>query len=191
VRTRLLVPFALLVALPLVACGGSSKSSTPTTPPSASGPTTTAHVAEPVRTTPSKSAKMICEKEGWTEIYEQATGVKTIAPFKPTWVDHVYSCDYVYPGGAKFTLAVKELSNADETTAYFNSLATKLHKTKDVVIGQGAFQTADGSVVVRKDFKVLLVDVTKLPANFGVPSAPRSDVAQNVAATIMSCWTGA
>ena len=80
----------------------------------------------------------------------------------------------------------------DETTAYFDSLATKLHKTnKNIEIGQGAFQVADGSVVVRKDFKVLLVDITKLPANFGVPPASRGDVAINVAETIMSCWTGA
>ena len=47
----------------------------------------------------------------------------------------------------------------------------------------------DGSVVVRKDYKVLLVDITKLPAKFGVPSATRGDVAINVAETIMWCWT--
>jgi hypothetical protein len=187
----LLLPFALLVVVPLAACGGSSKpSSSATTPSTAAASGTTAHVAEPVSANPSKSAKMICEDEAETDIYEQATGVKTVAAFKPTWVDHVYSCDYVYPDGAKFTLSVKELANAEETTAYFDSLATKLHKTKDVVIGQGAFEAENGSVVVRKDFKVLTVDVSKLPANFGVPSATRGDVAQNVAATIMSCWTG-
>ena len=76
---------------------------------------------------------MICEKEAADEIYQSATGVKTIAPFKPTWNDHVYSCDYVYPGGAKMTLSVKEVSSPDETTAYFNSLATKLHKTRTIV----------------------------------------------------------
>ncbi len=134
---------------------------------------------------------MICETEAQTEIYQSATGVKPIAPFKPTWVDHVYSCKYVYPAGAVMTLAVKEVSNVDETTAYFNSLATKLHKIRDIQVGQGGFQVKDGSVVVRKDFKVLLVDVTKLPAQFGVPSAARGDVAINVAETIMSCWTGA
>ena len=72
--------------------------------------------------------------------YEQATGVKTIAPFHPTWIDHVYSCDYVYPGGAKMTLSVKEVSNTAETTAYFDSLATKLHKTKPIEgLGQGDY----------------------------------------------------
>ncbi len=134
---------------------------------------------------------MVCEPEAATEIYDSATGVKTIAPLAPTWVDHVYSCTYHYPAGAAMTLSVKEVSNADETTAYFNSLATKLHKTRTLVISQGAFQVQDGSVVVRKDYKVLLVDITKLPASFGVPPASRGDVAINVAETIMSCWSGA
>ncbi len=49
----------------------------------------------------------------------------------------------------------------------------------------------DGSVVVRKDYKVLLIDVTKLPPQFGVPPASRGDVAINVAETIMGCWSGA
>jgi hypothetical protein len=176
---------AASMAFVLAACGGSSKpSSNPTT-------SSTGHVANVASNVPSVSAKMICETEAQTEIYESATGVKTIAPFKPTWIDHVYSCKYVYPGGAVMTLSVKEVSNADETTAYFNSLATKLHKTKDITVGQGGFQVQNGSVVVRKDFKVLLVDITKLPARFGVPPASRGDVAINVAETIMSCWTGA
>ena len=177
--------FAVSMALVLAACGGSSKpSSNPTT-------SSTGHIAKEASNVPSVSAKMICETEAATEIYQSATGVKTVAAFKPTWVDHVYSCKYVYPGGAFMTLSVKEVSNADETTAYFDSLATKLGKTRDLTIGQGAFQVKNGSVVVRKDFKVLLVDVSKLPASFGVPAASRADVAINVAATIMGCWTGA
>ena len=115
---------------------------------------------------------MICEPEAQQEIYDSATGVKTTSVTTPTWTDHVYSCDYLYPGGVKIGMSVKELSNEAETTAYFQSLATKLHKTKDIPgLGQGAFQTADGSVVVRKDYKVLTIDVSKLPDQFGVPAA--------------------
>jgi len=154
-------------------------------------PAATTHVAKQASNEPSVSAKMICEDEAAGDIYDQATGVKTIAPLKATWIDHVYSCDYVYPKGAVIKLSVKEVSDTAETTAYFNSLATQLHKTRTLTIGQGAFQVQNGSVVVRKDFKVLLVDITKLPANFGLPSAVRGDVAINVAETIMSCWTGA
>jgi hypothetical protein len=193
VRTRLLVLIPASLALVLAACGGSSKAASSTTPTTtAAGVTTpTTHVAKQASNEPSVSAKMICEPEAAGDIYDQATGVKTVAPLKPTWVDHVYSCDYVYPAGATIKLSVKEVSNPAETTAYFDSLATTLHKTRTLTIGQGAFQVKDGSVVVRKDFKVLLVDITKLPPNFGLPSASRGDVAINVAETIMSCWTGA
>jgi hypothetical protein len=190
VRIRLLVPVSVSLALALAACGSSSKpSSSPTTP---QGPTTTIHRATLASNVPSESAKMICAAEAQKDIYDSATGVKTVSVSKPTWVDHVYSCDYVYPGGASLRLSVKEVSSDAETTAYFDSLATKLHKTDERAgLGQGAFQVRDGSLVVRKDFKILLVDVTKLPAQFGVPSDTRANVAINVAVTIMGCWTGA
>ena len=191
VRIRLVVPVSVAIALALAACGGSAKpSSSPTTP---QGPTTTAtgHIAKVASSKPSISAKMICEPEAQKDIYDSATGVKTVSVSKPTWVDHVYSCDYNYPGGARIRLAVKEMSSTAETTAYYDSLATKLHKTDAQVSVPGAFQVKDGSVVVRKDYKVLLVDITKLPAQFGVPPDSRGDVAINVAVTIMGCWVGA
>ena len=43
---------------------------------------------------------------------------------------------------------------------------------------------------MRKDYKVLLVDVTKIPADFA-PAMTRSDVALNIGVAIMGCWTGA
>ena len=191
-RNHLLPTLCVSVALLATACGGSSKAASGTsTTTVGSVTTTTGHVAHPAAANPSVSAKMICETEAQNDIYQSATGVKTVAAFKPTWIDHVYACDYVYPGGAVMRLSVKEVSSADETTAYFNSLATKLGKTKDIPnLAQGAFQVKDGSVVVRKDYKILLIDVTKLPASFGVPAAVRGDVAINVAETIMGCWSG-
>jgi hypothetical protein len=187
----------------LAACGGSSGgsansspttvSSSPTTAPS-SPTTATGHLDKKATNTPSVSAKMICEPEAAKDIYDQDTGVHTIKAFQPTWVDHVYSCDYVYPGGAVMRLSVKEMSSPEETTAYFDSLAQKLGKAAQqppLGFGQGAFVTKNGDLVVRKDYKVLLVDISKLPASFGVPPDTRQDVAINVGATIMGCWTGA
>jgi hypothetical protein len=180
--------------LVLAACGGSSgESSSPTSAstPSTSTPSSGGHVAEPVGANPSKSAKMICETEAQDDIYASATGVKTTSITTPTWNDHVYSCDYTYPGGVKIGMSVKEVSNEAETTDYFDSLKTSLPDTKEIKgLGDGAFQDSDGSVVVRKDFKILLVDVSNLPDQFGVPAASRGDVAINVGATIMGCWTG-
>jgi hypothetical protein len=134
---------------------------------------------------------MICEPEAVQDIYNQATGVKTVKPLEPTWVDHVYSCDYVYPNGV-MRLSVKEMSSPEETTAYFDQLERTLGKAKDQPgIGQGAFTTKNGDLVVRKDYKVLVVDVSKLPASFGVPADTRENVAINTGVTIMGCWTGA
>jgi hypothetical protein len=51
--------------------------------------------------------------------------------------------------------------------------------------------TTDGSIVVRKDWKVLYVDVSHLPAEFGQPPQSAADAALGVAATILGCWSGA
>jgi hypothetical protein len=187
---RLLVPGVIVFGLVLAACGGSSSSGKA----AATGPSTTAHVAKVASDKPSVSAQMICATEAAKEIEDAATGVPTIKPLKPVWDKntHIYSCDYVYPHGAVMNLSVKEMSSPEETTAYFNELAQKLGKVRDQYsIGQGAFTTKNGDLVVRKDYKVLLVDVSKLPASFGVPPDTRANVAQNVGGAIMSCWTGA
>ena len=50
----------------------------------------------------------------------------------------IYSCDYVYAHGAKVTLSVRQASSLAETTAYFESLAKHLGKTRSL------FGTGDG-----------------------------------------------
>ncbi len=57
-------------------------------------------------------------------------------------------------------------------------------------LGQGAFQTTDGSMVVRKDWKVLLVNTAGLPAQFGQPPTSSGEVAVTVADVILGCWDG-
>ncbi len=135
---------------------------------------------------------MICEDEAIKDI-QQVIGY-TAKVSKPTWdvSTHNYSCDYVYSQGT-MTLSVREFDNADETTAYYNQRATELGgKDQDLQgLGQGAYTTKNGNTVVRKDFKVLTVDTTKLPEQFGNPPDTRANDGINVAATIMGCWTGA
>jgi hypothetical protein len=187
-RSRILLVLAVTTAV-AAGCGGSSKSGTP----KSSGPTTTSggHVAKVASANPSKSAKMICEAEARQDIADSAIGFDVVQPLKPVWEDHVYSCDYVYKNGATMKLSVKELSSQEETDAYYKELEQKLgNKTPQYGLGQGAFVTDNGSVVVRKDYKVLVVDVSKLPAQFGDPPDTRSNDAINVGVTIMGCWTG-
>ena len=85
----------------------------------------------------------------------------------------MYSCRYVYTSGV-LTLSVKELADKAETDAYFASLATKLGKTENIKgLGQGAFTTKNLSAVVRKDYKVLTVDISGCPPQFGTPPDSR------------------
>ena len=58
-------------------------------------------------------------------------------------------------------------------------------------LGQGAWTLKNSDIVVRKDYKVLLVNVRGIPPPFGPSRMTRTDVALNVAAAIMSCWSGA
>jgi hypothetical protein len=196
--SRGVVVAALACSLALAACGSKSTpgSSSDTTPLPAGSSTTNppfgtpGHVAEAAKATPSVSAKMICESEVKNEL-SSLLGVQPDQPLVPTWKDHVYSCTYHYKGGA-LTLSVKELSDKAATDAYFDEQAQVLGKTEKINgLGQGAFTTSNKSAVVRKDYKVMLVDISKLPAQFGNPPDSRENIALNVAATIMGCWTGA
>ena len=176
--------YALVLILALGACGGAgTKSSAPTSDPKTSR-------LEVAGSEPSASSRMVCAAEGEREI-AASVGIDTSRPLVGTWNDHLYSCAYDYGGGRVMTLSVKELSNAAETTAYFNMLGTKLGRMAALHgLGEGAYQTRNGSTVVRKDDRVLLVDDTRLPSQFGKPLSPRQDVSLSVAATIMGCWTG-
>ena len=131
---------------------------------------------------------MICSTEAQEDI-AASLGV-TAKVSAPTWVDHVYACNYVYRN-AMFKLAVTELSSSTQTTAAYNAFATRLGRSPEIVnFGDGAFLTTNGSVIVRKDFKVLEIDVSLLPPRFGQPPQDRADVALSIAATVMACWPG-
>ncbi len=173
---------AIVVAVIVVVTGGCTDTSTaPSTPPTTRAPL-------PAGPHPSEIAKVVCQKEAHDDI-DSALGV-TATVSNPTWADHLYSCRYGYPTGS-IALSIKELSSWKQTTAYFDGLAARLGKARDLQgLGQGAFQTTDGSVVVRKDWKVLLVDTSGLPAQFGVPPTSSGDVAVTVGDVILGCWEG-
>jgi hypothetical protein len=177
---RRFVPAVVLaIALAATSCGSS-------TSPTATASRTT--VPQPAGRLPAEIAKMPCQHKVQGELAE-VLGVKAlVAP--PTWSGHLYSCRYQYPNGA-MALSIKELSSWPETFAYFDALGKQLGNVGSLGnLGQGAFTTTDGSVVVRKDWKVLLVDISGLPAQFGVPPTSRGDIADTVADLILGCWAG-
>lgn len=175
------VAVAVVVALALLACAACG------TTAGSGGPTTT-EAPKPAGRTPSPIAVMVCRPKAQREIADALGLTATVGP--RTWADHLYSCPYDYPDGS-FTLSIKELSSWGQTLAYFHGIGAQLGDTGALPnLGQGAFQTTGGDVVVRKDWKVLLVDVAGLPAQFGVPPTSAGDVAVTVADVILGCWDG-
>jgi hypothetical protein len=137
---------------------------------------------------PSQIAKMVCAAEAQREINE-TLGVKASVS-RPTWVGHAYSCFYRYPDG-HFELTVRELSSWPQTLATFAAVGHHQGRSANIAnLGQGAFQTDNGSAIVRKDWKILTVDISGLPAQFGKPPTSRGDVAVTVADLILACWAG-
>ena len=143
---------------------------------------------------PSSSARQVCSKATKGDIFNGALGVDTVSPLHPTWdlATHTYSCVFHYADGSYMTLSVKDMSSADETTAYYDHLAKQLGNVKTWKIpgAQGAFNTSNGSAVVRKDYKVLLVDMSHIPGSFGIPADSRENNSANVAFVLLACWTG-
>jgi len=152
------------------------------------GVAASAEAPKPAGKSPSAIARMVCQKKASGEI-AQVLGVKATIT-TPTWVGHLYACGYEYKTGTML-LSVKELSSWAQTYAYFDRLAKTLHKTMPIEgLGQGAFRVRDGSIVVRKDWKILLVDTSGLHGEIGAPPSTQSEVALDAAAVILGCWNG-
>ncbi len=142
----------------------------------------------PAGRTPSTIATMICKPKARQEIASVLGEFATVS--HPTWEHHLYSCQYTYPTGS-MVLSVKELSSWAQTKSYFRTLAKQMGKAQVINgLGQAAVETTDGSMIVRKDWKVLLVNSAGLPPQFGLPPTSSRAVAQSVADVILGCWDG-
>lgn len=138
---------------------------------------------------PSAAEKMICTAETRTDI-TGILGLKTAPPATATWRDQRYTCTYRLPMG---TLVVSVQRSTDTTTAqtYFASLRHTLGRTQTLDgLGQAAYGTPTGTVVLIKDSDTLTVDATRLPAVFGTQQSKRFDFAYELASDILGCWTG-
>jgi hypothetical protein len=138
---------------------------------------------------PHASTVMVCDAEGQEEI-STLVGIRPTRVEKPTWTDHVYSCRYVYPDGA-IVLSVHELPDALRTSQRAEELAAQRGNAGfQRGLGEGAFATSNGSIVARKDYTLLVVDIAGLPAAFGRPPVTPPDAAKLVAKAVLACWTG-
>ena len=106
------------------------------------------------------------------------------------WADATYTCTYRLAGGP-LVISVKESSDAAAARRYFDTLKGRLQAApiKGLAsLGFPAAQTADGSVVFLKDSSTLHVDATGLAARVGPQNVARTDLAYQVATTILACW---
>jgi hypothetical protein len=138
---------------------------------------------------PSVSAKMICRAATVADLAD-VLGARTVTHPTTTWHDHRYTCTYHYANGT-MVLYVQALPTLAGTKAYMKAIGRTQGDVSAVPnTGQGSFTTSNGSVVSRKDNKVLVVDVARLPAQFGHPATSRNDVALTVTDIIFACWRG-
>ncbi len=138
---------------------------------------------------PSVSAKMICRTATVTDLAD-VLGVKTVSRPTSIWRHHRYACTYRYSNGT-MVLSVQALPTLAGTVAYMKAIGRTQGDASPVPnTGQGSFTTSNGSVVSRKDNKVLVVDIAGLPAQFGHPATSRHDVALTVTDIIFACWRG-
>jgi hypothetical protein len=173
---------AVFAAVTLSVAGCGPVASPGATPGRSSAAATTGDI-------PSESAKMVCKAEAKDEI-AAALGARTSQPPAPTWADRLYSCRYTYLT-ATMVVSVKELPDDATASAYYTAEQNSVPgRTAVEILGQNGFAGPDGSISVRKDFKVLRIDVSALPDQFGNPARTRPDVAFAVAAVILGCWTG-
>ena len=178
---------ALLAVLAGIAgCGGPAGSQAGITQAPAS--TELARAPQPAGKSPSSISRMVCAPKSVAEIAQVMGAKAELIP--PTWTDHLYSCGFRYSEGT-MVLSIKELSSWSQTYGYFGQLARTLHETTPVKeLGQGAFITNNGSVVVRKDWKVLLVNIAGVHGEVGSPPKPPGELAIYVAQAILGCWAG-
>ena len=138
---------------------------------------------------PSASALMICAAEVRADL-NTVLAIKQTPAGTATFADHLYTCRYTLPMGT-LILSVKESPDATSTAAYFKTLRNQLGNPEDLAgLGEAAYGTNDGTVVLRKDNDVLRVDATRMPAVFGSQHAKRNDFAYEIASDILGCWTG-
>jgi hypothetical protein len=132
---------------------------------------------------------MVCSTEIRTKT-AQVLALPTIPAGTSSWVDHVFTCTYQLPMGP-LVLSVTENADAASTATTFAGIREQLGVTHDLAgLGQAAYGTDAGTVVLRKDNDILRVSADALPAVFGSQQQKRTDFAYEIASDVLGCWTG-
>ena len=133
---------------------------------------------------------MVCGTEGQAAIaaFTNETPTKVTTP---TWNNDTSTRATTCTRRARWASRSRSSPPRPRPTRTTTSLQKQFGVKQKFELGQGAFVAPDGKVVTRKDYKVLTVDPTTLPAKFGQPPTTRANIAIGAASALMGCWTGA
>jgi hypothetical protein len=185
-RTRAWRACALAVPLLLAGCAGAEAAPQPA---GATAPAPVAGSAPSVTAAPSATAAMVCGEDVVGDV-GRVLSLTAPPPTEATWVAPLYTCTYQLPMGP-LVLSVQDSGSTDAAARYFAARRTEdAPATPAIGLGERAFTTPTGTVVVLKDAMTLTVDATGLPAVFGDNGQRRSDFAYEVASVVLGCWTG-
>lgn len=177
-RARTLSLAAIAAALLLTGCGAS-----PGTHPTVQS---TTHPATSSK--PSVAAQMICSDDIMGKV-KQVLKLRSTPATHTTFVDQRFTCTYDLPMGP-LALSVKDSPGKPAAGAYFTALRPTLGATESLIgLGEKAYGTSTGTVVVLKDSQTLRVDATGLPPVFGSEGQKRTDLAYEIASDVLGCWT--
>ena len=138
---------------------------------------------------PSAAAQMICGDDIRAQV-RQVLKLPVLPSTEHSWADRLYTCTYRLPMGP-MVLSVKQSAGKAAAAGYFTGLRPALGSTEVLQgLGERAYGTGTGVVVVIKDDLTLTVDTTGLPVVFGPDGQRRADLAYEVASDVLGCWTG-
>ena len=196
--TRSVSPASFLALLILLAGCGATPAATGSPDPSpgrsnvGAVPASGSNAAPPtdeLAGKPPASAAMICDADIKSKVRE-ALGLAGPPSTEWRWSTGVYTCDYHLPMG-QMSLQVKVLAGAREARTVFDADRARTPGGLPLAgLGERAFGTKNGTVLVLKDSQILVVDTTRLPQEFGANGQRRTDLAYEVASDVLGCWTG-
>src|SRR3954451_8115397 len=138
---------------------------------------------------PSQTAAMVCGDDVVGDV-GRALALPGPPATTATWADPLFTCDYDLPMGP-LVLSVQDSPTPAAALGYFEDRQAELGETSPAAgLGERAFATPTGTVVVVKDAMTLTVDATGLPEVFGDNGQRRSAFAYEVASIVLGCWTG-
>ena len=165
-----------------------SGTSEPGAPATSTAPLSATTASPASESGPSAAAQMICSADIKGKVRQVLT-LRRPPATHTTFIGHRYTCAYDLPMGP-LVLSVHDSPNTSAARAYFTELRPTLGATDALIgLGEDAYGTTTGTVVVLKDSQTLTVDATGLPPAFGSQKQKRTDLAYEIASYVLGCWT--